>query len=125
SGTWLRKSLVVFQFVLAIIFISGTLIIYKQIEFMRNKKLGFDSEQIIMLPVQRLSIVPKYLTFKDRLLANKDVVNVSCVNTIVGKDFQSSNYKKEGESADALTLRPCLFVRNDFVTTIGVQMLAG
>jgi len=125
ANAWLRKGLVIFQFVLAIVFISGTLIIYKQIEFMRNKKLGFDSEQILMLPVQRLSIVPKYETFKDKLLTYRNIVSVSSANTIVGKNFQSSNYKKEGESDDALTLRPCLFVRNDFISTMGVKMLAG
>jgi putative ABC transport system permease protein len=98
---------------------------YAQVNFMRNKQLGFDQEQLVVLPVQRLSIVPKYSTFKDRLLTNRSIISVSSANTIVGKDFQSSNYKKEGEPADALTLRPSLFVRNDFVSTLGVPMLAG
>lgn len=125
SGGFLRKGLVVFQFALAIVFISGTMIMYQQIKYLQKKKMGFDSEQILMLPVQRLSVVPKYELFRERLLTNKNVVSVSSVNTVVGKDYQSSNYKKEGQSDDNLALRPCLYVRNDFFSTLGVPIIAG
>ncbi len=125
SWPWLRSSLVVLQFFLAIVFISGTLIVFGQIQFMRDKKLGFHSEEIIVLPVQRLSVVPKYETFKERLLTYPGIVSVSAVNTIPGREFQSSNYKKQGDADDELTLKPCLYVRNDFAKTMGISMVAG
>lgn len=119
----LRKSLVVFQFVISLIFVSGSLIAYRQIDYMRTAKLGFEGDQILMLPVQRLSIVPKYESFKEVLLTNTNISSVTTANVIVGRDYQSSNYKKEGD--DDMTLYPCLYVRNDFATTMGVNLLAG
>ncbi|RYE19345.1 MAG: FtsX-like permease family protein, partial [Sphingobacteriaceae bacterium] len=49
KGSWLRNSLVVFQFATAIILIVCTLVIYNQLSFIRNKSLGYDREQVLVL----------------------------------------------------------------------------
>ena len=46
--SWLRSSLVVFQFAISIILIVGTVVIYNQLNFIRNRKLGFDREHILV-----------------------------------------------------------------------------
>src|SRR5205085_8846135 len=65
----------------------------------------------------------QYETFKKMLQSNSNVVNVSTANVIVGREYQASNYKKEG--TDDLAMYPCLFVRNDFAKTMGIPLLAG
>jgi putative ABC transport system permease protein len=50
-GIWLRKALVVFQFGISVMLITATLIVVKQLDFIRNKKLGFDRENTIILPL--------------------------------------------------------------------------
>jgi putative ABC transport system permease protein len=67
--------------------------------------------------------VPQYESFKERILTNPSVISVSSTNTLVGKDYQSSNYKKEGDDAEAFF--PCFFVRNDFAKTLGIKLIAG
>ena len=118
-----RKALTVFQFAISTVLIVVTLVIYNQIAFMKETPMGFDREQIVVLPVQRLSLVPNYESFKERLLTNSSIISVSCTNTLIGKDYQSSNYKKEGDDTEAFY--PCLFVRNDFAKTLGIKLLAG
>ncbi len=118
-----RKVLTVFQFAISTVLIVVTLVIYEQIEFMKQTPMGFDREQLVVLPVQRLSLVPNYDTFKERILTNPAILGVSSTNTLIGKDYQSSNYKKEGEETESFY--PCLFVRNDFVATMGIKLLAG
>lgn len=118
-----RKVLTVFQFAISTVLIVVTLVIYQQIEFMKATPMGFDREQLVVLPVQRLSLVPNYETFKERILTNPSIVAVSSTNTLIGKDYQSSNYKKEGEETESFY--PCLFVRNDFVAAMGIKLLAG
>ena len=120
---FLRKTLVVFQFVVSVILISGTIIVYRQIDFMRSAKLGFADEQIIVIPGQRSSLLPKYESFKDLLLLNSSITNVTGAHAIVGRDYQTDSYKKEGQ--DDFTSYPALFVRNDFLQTMGVKLLAG
>lgn len=51
KGIWLRQSLVVFQFSVSIILIIGTLVVLQQLDFIQNKKLGFEKENTIMLPL--------------------------------------------------------------------------
>lgn len=119
----LRQILVVFQFATSMLFIAGTIIAFQQINYMRETKLGFDGDQIIMLPVQRLSVVPKFDAFREQIQGNSNIVSVSASDMVVGKDNQASNYKREGE-AD-MVLYPCLYVRNNFVETMGLKLLAG
>lgn len=47
--SWLRNGLVVFQFAISIILIIGTLVIYQQLNFIQNKKLGFNKEQVLLV----------------------------------------------------------------------------
>jgi putative ABC transport system permease protein len=90
---------------------------------MKNSSLGFEKEQVIVLPVQRLSVVPNYESFKKQILANSAIIGVSSTNTLLGKETQASNYKKKED--EDMSLYPCLFVRNDFTTTMGIKLLAG
>jgi putative ABC transport system permease protein len=119
----LRKMLVVVQFTIAMVFISGSILAFRQVDYMQSARLGFEGDQILVLPVQRLSIVPRYESFKKMLQTNSNVLNVSTANVIVGREYQASNYKKEGD--DDMTMFPCLFVRNDFAKTMGIPLLAG
>jgi putative ABC transport system permease protein len=119
----LRKALVVFQFVVSMIFISGTIIAYRQIHYMRDASLGFDRDQIIVIPSARTSIVPKFEAFKDALLQNSGIVNVTAAHAVVGRDHETNNYKKQGD--DDMVTYPVLVVRNDFIKTFGGKILAG
>ena len=49
QGTALRKGLIVFQFVTSIALIIGTMVVYKQLQFMRNQDLGYNVEQIMVV----------------------------------------------------------------------------
>ena len=49
-GLWFRNGLVVFQFTVAVILIVGTLTIYSQLRFMQNGKLGYNREQVALIP---------------------------------------------------------------------------
>ena len=50
-GQWIRKALVVAQFAISIILIVGTGVIYQQMQYLRNKDLGFDMNQVVMIPI--------------------------------------------------------------------------
>jgi putative ABC transport system permease protein len=119
----LRKVLVVFQFVVSVVLISGTIIAYQQVTYLRSAKLGFEGEQVIGVPIQRSSVVPRFESFKDALLQNSDITGVTGCHAIVGRDFQTNNYKKKGE--DDMVTYPLLLVRNDFFKTMDIKLLGG
>ncbi|MBS1597332.1 MAG: ABC transporter permease [Bacteroidetes bacterium] len=123
GSTYLRKSLVMIQFMVSVILISGSIIVFKQISFMRNADLGFGKEQVLVVPVEKTSIVPKFDIFKEALLLNSNITAITGCHAVIGKDFQTSNYKRP-EQHDMVTF-PILAARNDFFETMQIKLIAG
>ncbi len=78
KGAFIRRSIIVFQFVLSIVFITVTLIIMGQMDFVKKRKLGFDSENVIVVDSmkdryshQRLNMI------RSELLKNPDIIDIS------------------------------------------------
>ncbi|GAB3641510.1 ABC transporter permease [Spirosoma arcticum] len=73
-----RQGLVVFQFVLSIVLIVGTIVVYRQVDFIQTENLGYDRENLIYVPVEgEIATVTKYKTFKDELLRMPGVQSMS------------------------------------------------
>jgi len=67
GSLWFRKGLVVFQFVLSVILIVGTIVVTKQVNYIQTKNLGYDRENLIYLPLEG-DLRTKYKLFKDEAL---------------------------------------------------------
>jgi len=76
TGNWMRQILVVFQFSISIFLIIGTLVVWKQLDFVKNKKLGYDKENVIILPTDR-NVNENFETIVTELTKRSDVAGVS------------------------------------------------
>jgi putative ABC transport system permease protein len=121
----LRKGLVVFQFALSIIFIIGTGIIYDQLQFIRNKDLGFDKEQIVVLPMGDPRARQVYQTFKDKALQDPSVLAVSGTSSVPGGLIGVLLFLPEGASAGEEVTMEHFFVDHDFIDAMGLEMVEG
>jgi putative ABC transport system permease protein len=83
-GLHVRRGLVVFQFVLAIAFIIGTLLVARQIDYVRTKDLGFDKERIVVLPPPA-KLECGYEAFKSELLSLPYILDVTAATDIPGR----------------------------------------
>ncbi|QIP12925.1 FtsX-like permease family protein [Spirosoma aureum] len=73
-----RQGLVVFQFVLSMLLIVGTIIVYRQVNYVQTTNLGYERENLIYVPVEgELSTLSTYKTFKDELLRQPGILAVS------------------------------------------------
>jgi putative ABC transport system permease protein len=79
KNSLLRKSLVVFQFTLSVILIVGTIVMYKQLELMRNKNLGYDKKQLIYIPLNS-DTKKSYSSLKEALQNNSEILGVTGTN---------------------------------------------
>lgn len=77
SNSWFRRGLVVFQFILSAGLIISTMVIYRQLDFMLNKDLGMNKENVVYFAF-RGDLREKFQTFKGQLLQNPNVLDVSC-----------------------------------------------
>lgn len=120
---FLRKLLVVFQFAISIVLVIAAAMIYKQYTFLKAKPLGFDKEQVVMVPIRGTSIVERQIEFKQRLNALTTVISSATMSDILGKDVPNRPFGVKGyESRQDL---PGLFTDHDFLKTFGVKLLDG
>ena len=119
------RALIIFQFVLSVLLITGSILISKQIHFIKNKDLGFDKENVIYLPLTDL-FAKKYEFIKQKLLENPCILNVSAEdylwattnNRTTGFDWEDKN---PNMSADMLIPQ----VGFDFFKTLNIPILQG
>ncbi len=123
-----RTSLVIFQFTLSVILISGTLILYQQINFMRKKNLGYDKENLVWFYFGHSDqISERYETVRQELLKNPSILAVTRTANIptYGYTFSNSLWHWEGQDPGKETLIRNLPVGYDYFSTMGIEVLKG
>jgi putative ABC transport system permease protein len=123
GGAQFRTALVGMQVAISLFLVMGTFIVYQQLHFLKNKDLGFDKEEIIMLTVRGTSIPKLYYPFKHKLESHSSIVKVSSVSEPVGREVQFMSFKVEGQAEDQVV--KILNVGYDFVETMGLQLKEG
>ncbi len=126
--TFIRKTLVVFQFVISICLIVGTLIIYQQMNFMKNKKLGYTKENILVTEFRQMDAktIKKYETMKNELLKYPNISNISIsrhIPSFNGSSFIVLDWK--GSQADDKAYINLNYVDNNYLETYGISLSAG
>lgn len=72
-----RNVLVVTQFCISVLLINSTLVILKQLNFIRNTELGYNREQVLVSPIRDVTIISNFETIKNILLQNPNIVGVT------------------------------------------------
>lgn len=119
----IRKGLVVFQFVLSILIIIGTITISNQLKFIQSTNLGYDKEHVICAQIKG-DISNKYEAFKNETLLSGNVLNVSRSGNMEVNSMSNTEYidwpgKQEKFSTWVLN------VDDEFAKTYGIQMKEG
>ncbi len=125
-ATVLRRGLVVLQFTLSIGIIAGTVIALQQVHFMRSQNLGFEKEQIAVIPFYWEQLVQeRYETLKEELLQHSSVQNVTASGDVPGRMFTSMSYWIEGMPESENGGIDALIVDPDFAETYGLELVSG
>lgn len=122
-----RKVLVVTQFSISIILIITTAVVFQQLHYMQQKSLGFDKEQIAVIPYNS-ALNDKYEAFRNELLANSNFKNASRSSRIpTGRLLDAMDaYTMSGDSMrQSKTDIKLVAVDYDFMPTYGIKMAAG
>jgi putative ABC transport system permease protein len=87
EGVWLRKALVVLQFSVSVVMIAGTLLMYQQLDYLDQKDLGFQKEQIVVVPIKGDHVRNRYIALKDQLSGISGVTRVTAASNYPGGSF--------------------------------------
>ncbi len=123
-GIWLRQSLVVFQFSISIMLTVGTIVILKQLNFIQNKQLGFEKDNVIVLPLDR-KINEQFEAFKTELLKDNIVEQVGRASESPTKIVGGYSIAVPGSADARPTIITATPIDTDFITTFNMKMTAG
>jgi len=122
---WLRHSLVVVQFTFSVLLIISAIVVFKQVNYLHNKDLGFNKDQIMFFPMRGDNMFKNQQAFKNELTQIPGVSSVSIGygfpgDAVAGDEILvPKNGKQEKESATQL------MVDYDYIKTMGLQLVAG
>jgi putative ABC transport system permease protein len=126
SATGLRRGLVVFQFVLSIVLIIGIIVIHRQLDFIRNKDLGFDKDQRLVFSFQSQAAVDRVPAFLGDLRALAGVKEACNASTFLsGQSFYSNDFWLRGQHRDQGIVTNFIISDDQFAPANGIRLVSG
>jgi putative ABC transport system permease protein len=129
KGVSLRKGLVIFQFCISTILIAGTLLVSKQVSFMRDQDLGMEMDQVMVVNGPSLAgfdstFIERINSFKNKLKQNPNVIEVGTSSNVFGDRLpRVFNATPDGGTQGYMLNR--MNTDFGFMTTYGIEIVAG
>ena len=122
-----RKYLVVVQFVAAILLLVSTGVVYQQVNYMHEKELGFNKDQVIIMQDARIiaSNPPKVELFRNEITKYKQIQTVSASSSSPGQHTWRASYTLEGFESDQKISVSTIYADEDFVKTYDLTLAKG
>jgi ABC-type antimicrobial peptide transport system permease subunit len=122
---WARKGLVVFQFSLSVILIVSVIVLYKQIEFVQNKNLGYKKDNLIHFPIEG-RVTSNLNTFLAEVRRIPGVLNASSIgHDLIGRNNNTSGLEWEGKNPKDKILFENIRVNYGLIEALGVEFAEG
>ncbi len=127
SGSTLsvRKLLVIFQFTLSTAMIISTWIVFDQLNYLKNKDLGFDKENVVLLRFTSRDQVNNQEVLRQALQANPKIYHVGLANSIIGNGSGKSIHLVETEDGMVERGINSFRVDHEFIPAAGITLLEG
>lgn len=128
-GRSVRRILVVFQFTVTLVLVTSTLICLRQLDFMRNKDLGFHKDQVAVISLAKSpfrDVIENYESVKHQLAQLPGVTSVTASAGLPGRSgWDGQLVMPEGFSQDKSFTMEVIPSDVDYVKTLGVRIVAG
>jgi putative ABC transport system permease protein len=121
----MRKMLVVAQFTISIIMISSTLIIYQQLDYMRSKNIGIETENLLVIDINSGRLRRNFENVKAEFANPAEVLSISTSTRVPGewKSFPMATVKSSGDPVGKEMIY--VGIDNDFIKTYDIELIEG
>jgi len=120
-----RSILVIVQFTISIVLTIGTFIIFKQINYMKNEKLGFKKEHVVILQILDNSMRRTIDTFKTELKRYPGIINVAVSSHVPSQGAMHNAFLPEGFALHESQQMGKWSVDQDLIPTLGMEIVQG
>jgi putative ABC transport system permease protein len=130
-GSYLRKGLVTVQFVCSVVLIAGTLVVNKQLHFMKTSAAGIEMEQVLVVHGPTIFSDSTYRAqfdgFRHSLMEYPDVKSVTVSTDVPGHHVTNSNgnVRLVGQDVQSGNVYQAIMASEDFIKTYGLNLIAG
>jgi putative ABC transport system permease protein len=126
-GAMLRSGLVVFQFAISITMLISTFVVYRQLAFMSEQNLGFNPEQLVVVPVHSQEARQQFEAFRNELLANPAIRNAALADILPGQDriHNTTVFRSENMPANEFFVAQTGSVSHSYIATMGLELVSG
>lgn len=123
---WLKNGLVTFQFFTAILLVTGTIVIYTQLNYIRNKNIGYNRSQVLVLP-NTLSLGSHARAFRDAMLRMPGVLNGTMTRNLPTSGYNNvqSFFKDASFSAGQSVTMGSWVADENYLPTFQMQLAKG
>ena len=125
AGHALRKVLITTQFAISIFVVICTLLMQDQIEFVRNQNLGFDKENILVLPIQDTLVQNQITAIKNEFIQYPRILSATTSYHVLGRGAGGPVMWAEGESGMNQQAFSLMAVADDYFKTMDISLLKG
>ncbi len=125
SAAIVRKGLVVLQFTVSIVLIIGTIIIYQQVQHIKNRELGYSKDNLLQLYMQG-DMQKNFSVIKQELLSTGQVKNAAMGNLdMLEMGSQTTDFAWEGKDISKKVLITVDFISPEYIGTTGIKIKQG
>jgi ABC-type antimicrobial peptide transport system permease subunit len=124
GGFVLRKILVIGQFTATIVLIIGTIVMYKQLNYIRNKDIGLNRDHVLTISMNR-ELREAYRSFKNEIKQNPNVLNVTAARRLPTNIGHINPVYWEGKGPEDYVTMTDASVDYDYFKTLGMQIIQG
>ncbi len=125
KAIWARKGLVIFQFCLSVLLIIAVIVVHQQLDYIQNKNLGYNREQIVVLPKEG-NATKNTDQFVEQLKALPGVVDATTSHhRLVDGGPNTTGVTWPGKDPDTMIRFSNVTVSKNFIATMGIRLLEG
>jgi putative ABC transport system permease protein len=130
QGVWLRKGMVVTQFIASITLMVGTFTVYRQISFMQNQELGINIDQTVVInspTVTDSTYKSKFTVFKQKISQYSEVVSVCASTSVPGSqpDWNAGGIRRLSQREDEQNQYRIILMDGSFIKNFGLEVISG
>ncbi|MGK7389682.1 MAG: FtsX-like permease family protein [Candidatus Cyclobacteriaceae bacterium M2_1C_046] len=126
GGGWIRKSLIGFQFFLSLTVIICTVIMERQINFLHQKDIGFDKNNVVVLPIKSQTSVDQINHYGNQLLQNPNIAAFTTSSSVPGNGLFDQVFKVEDEEQGMVQQQfKTIYVGDRLINTLGIGLEEG
>ncbi|HZY81080.1 MAG TPA: ABC transporter permease [Cyclobacteriaceae bacterium] len=125
SGLFMRKTLITFQFCVSIFVVLLTILMSDQIKFARTKDLGFDKNNLLIIPLQDKTTGKKIDGIINEMTSDPGIISATVCSQIIGTGTGGDQIFAEGPNGMQQNAAQVLYVGDNYLETVGLKLIEG